>query len=135
MPKKNTVPVLNSVTLTPHPDGYFLDAWTEGREMERFQFSDVQQVVDFSVETRRVALLSVGYEDLKVTAADVQEEDQLPMVDMLIVDSVDIEKKFAEIEPDPLNELVEYRHFSFKNSSATLSMKADDRLTVLRRVQ
>lgn len=136
MPKKVAIPVLNSVTLTPHPDGYFLDTWMEGREMERFQFSDVQQVVDFAVEARRVALLSVGYDELLVTAGDVQVDDRLPLMNGGSVDSVDIEKKYAEIVPtSELDELVEYRHFTFKNSTANLSMKSDDRLTVLRRIQ
>jgi hypothetical protein len=136
VPKKVAIPVLNSVTLTPHPDGYFLDTWMEGREMERFQFSDVQQVVDFAVEARRVALLSVGYDELLVTAGDVQVDDRLPLMNGGSVDSVDIEKKYAEIVPtSELDELVEYRHFTFKNSTANLSMKSDDRLTVLRRIQ
>lgn len=142
MPKKNDIPVMTSVTLTPLPGGYYLDAWLDGADpaaggetMKRFRFDSVQQMVDFSKESRRVALLSVGYEELPVTAGDVREDDLLPMMNGGAVDSVDVEKKYAEIVPtSELDELVEYRHFTFNNSSASVSMKADERLVVLRKI-
>ena len=103
MPKKVDIPALTSVTLTPHPGGYFLDAWLDGADpaaggenMQRFKFDSTQQMVDFSKEVRRTALLSVGFEELLIAAGEVQEGYLLAMMN-LAVDSIDLEKKYAEI--------------------------------------
>lgn len=143
MPKKVDIPALTSVALTPHPGGYFLDAWLDGADpaaggenMQRFKFDSTQQMVDFSREVRRTALLSVGFEELVTDAGDVLIGDLFPMINSLGVDGIDLEKKFAEIVPtSDLDEMVTYCHFSFKNSTATVSMKATDRLTILRQIR
>lgn len=154
MANKVDIKAITSSAIVPTPDGYYLDLWTDlqeegdGQRLDRYRFQSVSQMTDHSREARRIALLATGYEELSLNAEDVQEDDMLPFLNGGSIYSIDSEKRFSAstvleavvADGDNLADLrdgakTRYMIFTFSGSAAEVSMPADNKLTVLRKIQ
>lgn len=137
----NHIRVLNAVVVVPTPEGYYLDLWPDDThpQLERWRFTDVNQLSQFSLETRRIALLATHYEELTIEASAVLQGDLFRSLNGGTVEHI-TEVKWEHILHDGIRRsadpyFVKVLQFAFYGSTALVQIKANSQVNVLRRIQ
>ena len=139
--QSDLVQTITSSALVPTPDGYYLDIWVDlkepgdGQKLIRFKFEDVSQMTDHSKEARRIALLATHFEELSIGAEDVQQDDLVPSLGGGTVYSIDSELRYDDEDTQTDGVKKRWMLFTFAGTVSVLSMPAEDRITILRKIQ
>jgi hypothetical protein len=118
--------LIQKVQVVPLPDGYLLEVTVqedEGDAEYNFFFADAQQMANFSVDARRVALLSTSHEEVKVLPEAIQKDDYF----------LDIGLKVESVNPWNVGEESTYHIKSDGQGSVVLESGRE--VSVLRRIQ
>lgn len=137
----NHIKGIQTVTVVPTPEGYYLDLWPNEQypQLERWRFGSVDQLSQFSMETRRIALLATHYEELTIEAKDVLQGDLFKSLNGGTVEQIteveweDILHDGVRRSADPHS--VEVLQFAFYGSTALIQIKSNSLVNVLRRIQ